>query len=141
MSKQRHTPGPWRFEVNEKAKTVNLCGGRVRHDLTVIDFVRWGMSQCQPRFRDDVDDLNIMKKATEFTVPIEGREHHATWCKAINHPDALLIESAPDLLDSVETLFELLCESINHGMPINERVANARNSAAGLLKRNGRVTP
>lgn len=139
MKQQKHTPGPWRFEVNEKAKTVDLCGGRVRHDLTVIDFVRWGMGGAQPRFRDDVDDLNIMCQVTAFTTPAEGREHHAGWFKIIDHPDARLIESAPELLDSVETLLGLLCEYIRNGTLAIGKVANAHNTAAELLMRNGRV--
>lgn len=138
MSNQKHTPGPWRFEVNEKSKSLRLCGAR-HFDLTVMDFVRWGMGGAQPRFRADADNLHIMRKVTEFAAPLEGREHHESWFKIINHPDSRLVESAPELLDSVETLFELLCESICHGMPVDEKVANARNTAAELLKRNGRV--
>lgn len=135
MSLQNHTPGPWRFEVNEKSKCLSLRGGRPKFDLTVIDFKRWGMGGAQPRLRD-VE--NIMRPMSEFSVECKGREHHASWFKLVNHPDAILIESSPELLDSVESLFELLCESILHGMPVTESVAAARNTAAELLKRNGR---
>jgi hypothetical protein len=133
---QQHTPGPWRFEINEKSKTVNLCGGKPRYDLTVIDFKRWGMTNAQPRFRN-ADCL--MQPVSDFAVESPGREHHADWFKVVNHPDARLIESSPELLDSVESLFELLCESITHGMPVTEQVASARNAAAELLRRNGRT--
>ena len=135
--KPKHTPGPWRFEVNEKSKSLHLCGAR-HFDLTVMDFVRWGMGGAQPRFRDDVDNLNIMRKVTEFTAPLEGREHHSSWFKVIDHPDARLMESAPELLDAMSTLMVLLYETIDPRQPAKPEVAEAMKIAAELLKRNGR---
>jgi hypothetical protein len=130
----KRTPGRWRWEVNLKSRQIQLCGGKSPFDLTVVDFVRWGMGGAQPRFRDGKD---LMQKASDFAVVAPGREHHESWFRLVDHPDARLMESAPELLDSVNVLFELLAESIAHGMPVTERVADARNKAAELLKRNG----
>jgi hypothetical protein len=61
--------------LNRKSKQVQLCGGVPRFDLTVMDFVRWG---------------------------IPGRDHHADWFQTIDHPDAHLIAAAPTMLEALE---------------------------------------
>lgn len=99
--KTQHTPGPWRWELNEKSKQLQLCGGRSPFDLTVLDFVRWGMGEATARFRADVDGINLMHHARDFAVVVPGREHHADWFKGLKHPDASLIEASPDLLASL----------------------------------------
>ncbi len=97
--KFRGTPGPWRFELNETSKDVKLCGGVPRYDLNVMDFVRYGMGGAAPRFNDKLNSgFNIMERAEKFGVASEGRSHHSSWFKEIRHPDAQLIEAAPDLL-------------------------------------------
>jgi hypothetical protein len=98
MSETKHTPGPWRWEVNNKGRRISLCGGKNPFDLIVVDFVRWGMNSAAPRFRTGGDDLNVMKHAADFCVPVAGREHHASWFQDLSHPDAKLIAAAPDLL-------------------------------------------
>lgn len=95
MEKQKTTSGPWRFEINEKSKTIKLCGGRPRYDLTVMDFTRWGMFGAIPRLRADAGNLSIMARISEYAKPEPFRTHHAEWHKIIDHPDALLIEEAP----------------------------------------------
>lgn len=50
MSTPKHTPGPWRWEVNLSGTSIRLMGGRPQFDKTVMDFVRWGMSRATPRF-------------------------------------------------------------------------------------------
>ncbi len=103
-----HTPGPWRWEVNHKSKQMDLCGGaRPKFDLTVMDCVRWGMGGAAFRF---IDARNIMHRADGLTVPVAGREHHASWFQTINHPDAILIAAAPDLLAEVDWYADQLCE-------------------------------
>ena len=97
----KHTKGPWRWELSERQKRLQLCGGEPVYDLTVMDFVRWGMGGAIPRFRDDVNKMNIMRPAREHAQPVAGREHHANWFQFINHPDALLIAAAPDLLEAL----------------------------------------
>jgi hypothetical protein len=99
-----HTRGPWRWELSEKNKEIRLCGA-AGYDLTVLDFVRWGMSAAAPRLRTaDGMALNIMRRADEFAAVVPGREHHAEWFKAVDHPDARLIAAAPDLLAALEAL-------------------------------------
>lgn len=92
-----HTRGPWRWEINEKHKSVQLCGGKPQYDLTVMDFVRYGMSGAAPRFIQD----GLLYRCEKWAVPVEGREHHKTWFQAIDHPDAALIAAAPDLLEAL----------------------------------------
>ena len=99
------TPGPWRWELNCKSKQVQLMGGIPAFDLLVMDFVRWGTQRAKPRFRDDARCL--MKPCEEFGVIYPGREHHADWFQLLNHPDARLIETAPDLLNACEKALEV----------------------------------
>lgn len=99
-----HTPGPWRWVLSETYKRVTLEGGVPRFDLTVVDFVRYGMSHAAPRFREDVDRMNIMHRAEVWGAKVAGREHHADWFKTINHPDARLIAAAPDLLEAAKAV-------------------------------------
>lgn len=106
------TAGPWTWQVSLDGKRIQLCGGVKRFDLTVMDFVRWGMSSARPRLRGPSGpDLNLMTNAEEFAVPVAGREHHKSWCQVLNHPDAELIEAAPavirwalDLLNQARTV-------------------------------------
>lgn len=94
-----HTRGPWRWEFNAKHKNVHLVGGRVRYDITVMDFARWGMSDAVPRFREmEHDGLNLMHRLCDrpdWIAAFPDREHHLDWCARITHADARLIEEAP----------------------------------------------
>ena len=65
-----------------------------------MDFVRFGMSGASPRFRSGP----VLVRAEQFAEEVKGREHHAEWFKAINHPDAQLIAAAPDLLGVLKAL-------------------------------------
>lgn len=128
----KHTPGPWRWELNEKSKRVQLCGA-AGFDLTVMDFVRWGMGGASPRLRDlNRPDLNLMKRIDIWGSPVEGRLHHESWFKAINHPDANLIAVAPDLLAAC-WLISALCEKDGEpvdGFRFREAVQMARAAIA-----------
>lgn len=107
-----HTPGPWRWEFNAEHKSVDLVGGKPMFDLTVMDFARWGMGGAVPRFRDTAEDgFNLMDRLCdkpEWIAPEPGREHHKRWHQLVIHPDARLMQAAPDLLDALK-----LCANIN----------------------------
>lgn len=92
-----HTSGPWKWFVNTKSNTVYLATPN-RGRLSVMDFVRWGMQNAQPRFRED-DLLCYMRSAKELVEP----DHNGA-ASEIDHPDAKLIAAAPDLL---EVLWEI----------------------------------
>jgi hypothetical protein len=107
-----HTPGPWRWEVNRKHKTVQLCGGPPkrgfgRYDLTVLSFRRYGMNGAAPVFWNWDMERYVGKpeRADELAIHVNGREHHADWFADVDHPDARLIAAAPELL-------EALCKAI-----------------------------
>jgi hypothetical protein len=89
------TPGPWRWELNEKGKTISLEGGKPKFDMSVIRFRRYGMTGAMPEFQVD----GLMRPATDFAKVVPGREHHASWFKGIDHPDANYIAAAsPDVI-------------------------------------------
>lgn len=118
------TPGPWRWEVNQSLKQIQLLGGIPKFDLIVMDFVRYGMSGAAPRFNNSVQptNLNLMVRAEEFAYPVEGREHHSSWFKNIEHPDAKLIASAPDLLKLAIALRNGRIPSLNEVDEVLNRV-------------------
>jgi len=91
------TPGPWRWEVSLHSKKVELCGSG--GELTVMDFVRWGMNGAAARFWSWTGKPRIgtPKRTDEIAVPVAGREHHSRWFRAIDDPNAELIALAPDL--------------------------------------------
>lgn len=101
------TPAPWRWELNETSKNITLCGGVPKYDLIVMDFVRYGMNGACPRFNTTHESgFNILERADTMGVAVEGREHHQSWFKNINHPDALLISKAPEMLDMLKDILD-----------------------------------
>lgn len=103
MSEPRFTPGPWRWEICPKHKSITLSGGVPRYDLSVMQFERWGMQGAQPLFREtDKRGLNITHPVMHWSAACPGREHHEDWFRLLKHPDAQLIEVAPDLYDALQ---------------------------------------
>jgi len=92
----KHTPGPWTW--------WNVGGGPVlatpdRGRLIVMDFARKGMNGAQPRFSiwDGLDRERlggVMKSAEVLDL---GK-----------HPDARLIAAAPELLESLKDLLQMI---------------------------------
>lgn len=114
VSAAKHTPGPWRWEFNEKHKGLHLVGGKPQFDLTIIDFERWGMHKATMRLRDTAHDgFNLMYRVHEradWIAPQPGREHHKSWHQLLAHPDARLIEAAPDLLEALTALIPMFAQ-------------------------------
>ena len=102
-----HTPGPWRWELNESSKSVSLVGGKPMFDKTVMDFRRYGTGGAAPSFNDAVatGEYNIMERCEVYGKLVSGREHHADWFKDISHPDAQLIADAPMILQALRDLY------------------------------------
>lgn len=94
MSEPKFTKGPWVWEVNNKSKIVELCGCGIE----VLRFKRWGMQGAAPTFtkKDGLFKLQG-EKVSDLSVDIKGREQHSEWCQTIDHPDAHLISSAPEM--------------------------------------------
>ena len=126
----KHTPGPWRWEFNEKHRQLTLVGGRPEFDLTIMEFCRWGMWGAGVSMRDtspDADGFNLMHKVHErpdWVAAFPGREHHKDWCAAINQPDMRLMQAAPDLLEALE-LADAAISGANMNMNVVERKVKA----------------
>lgn len=133
MNEAKHTAEPWRWEFNEKHKTVSITGGRPTFDLTVMDFERWGMGGAVPRFRDtEHDGMNVMHRLCDrkdWFAPYAGREHHASWHANVIHPDARRIVACVNACAGVPT--ELLEE---YPAPFSEMRAQ-RDQLLGLLRK------
>lgn len=103
----QHTPGPWRWEVRPKDKVVELVGGgKHRYDLTVLKPTRWGMNGATVLLQETDESApsityKLMSERPEWCQPLPGRKHHAHWIQTVNHPDLLLIQAAPDMLQAL----------------------------------------
>lgn len=108
MGQVKHTPGPWRWEFNEKHKSIHLVGGVPQFDLTIMEPTRWGMNRASLMLRDTAHDgMNLMHKLQDrkdWIAPFAGRAHHADWCSDVVHPDMRLIAAAPELLDVAQSI-------------------------------------
>ena len=100
----KHTPGPWRWELNEEYKSIQLVGGKPMYDLTILQPIRCGMGSATFYIRDTAHDgLNLMHKLHErrdWITHFDGRKHHVSWCADVNYPDMRLIAAAPELLEA-----------------------------------------
>jgi hypothetical protein len=114
MTDVKHTPGPWRWELNEEHKVLHLVGGRPQYDLTIIQPTRWGTGSATLLIRDTAHDgMNLLHKLHErrdWVVPFVGREHHASWCADVSHPDMRLIAAAPNLLEAAQAAWNCIAE-------------------------------
>jgi hypothetical protein len=125
------TEGPWRWELNLKSKRLELCGGVPRFDLTVMDFVRWGMGGAAPRVRRmSAPRLNIMERIELFAKVVLGREHHANWFQSVDHPDMRLMEKSRDLYNVCHKLVDRYYESGMNPGRLHEIVVEAQAAIA-----------
>lgn len=93
ITEAKHTPGPWKWYGYKNQIHLATCipgGGR----LTVMDFVRMGMQEAQPRFavRSDTDRGGLMHKAQDLAIKKDYGDQE--WID-MPHPDARLIAAAP----------------------------------------------
>lgn len=86
VSKQ-HTPGPWDWYQSNQG--VPYIGTPHSGHLLVMDFVRKGMNSAQPRFATWKGDNR--ERMGGIMVP-------AGKLVLADHPDAILIAAAPELL-------------------------------------------
>lgn len=101
-----HTPGPWKWVIDTKSKRLALRGA-VRC-TPVMEFARWGTSSATAMLRDTERHgcglLYRVHERPDWIAPEPGREHHKDWHQLLTHPDACLIESAPELLATLKRL-------------------------------------
>ena len=138
----KFTPGPWRWEMNRKSKSLHLSGGVPQYDLTVMSFDRWGMGDATISLRDTAHDgMNIMHKLHErpdWIASFPNRDHHADWCANVIHPDAQLIAAAPDLLKQQIKAYYVLADIVNqwpdrHTKDGQQLLCDMRDSIANAL--------
>lgn len=94
------TPGPWKWGGDTSAKNIHLIS-YTKHIPIVMDFVRYGFGNAQPRF----NTKNLMYKADEL---VKYEVDYRRTIMDINHPDAQAIahswEDIQFLLSEIERL-------------------------------------
>lgn len=104
------TAGPWMWYGCYENQNITLC---TKDDgmLYVMDFVRWGMQNAQPRFQASgmtpTKDLPIFQVAPDATSIDDPRVYRGTMI-GIRHPDAEFIaHSRQDIDDLLAYIDEL----------------------------------
>ena len=123
------TPGPWRWEVSLSSKRVELCGGPPNsgfgaYDHSVMSFARWGLNGAAPVFWSWEGHFGTPKRADEVAVPVEGREHHASWFRQPDDPNAAYIAAANP--QAILSLIESLRHSVEREAGLREALAKER---------------
>lgn len=102
------TPGPWGWFGNARGNNIYLS--TVNHGRRfVMQFNRWGMADAQPVFQVNgvMKDAKHLLKFEVGNPAVTGIEAAKTDdsvyrldISGIDHPDAILIQHAPDLLEA-----------------------------------------
>ncbi len=119
----KHTPGPWEWIT--RPGSIMLIAP-YRGQLTVMDFVRMGMSSAQPRFSDRGGEK------------IGGLMHKTADTNLNAHPDARLIAAAPDLLEALRP-FALMAEGLKAGWKFRHGQGEVREITSEDLQRAAEV--
>lgn len=123
---EKATPGPWSWSLNTEAKRVVLeASGGMR--AIVMAFRRWGMGGASPVFRRN-DPLMILDRADAFAKDITGREHHASWFRDIDHPDAQFIAHARTDIPALLAQLATVTRERDEVRAENERLKAERNA-------------
>ena len=101
MSKSKHTPGPWHWNVNPSSKLVRIIAANGDYVLMAR---RWGNSGT---IWFQKPSSGIIENASRFLKDFPNRHHHRTWAQTIDHPDAHLIAAAPELFAFAERFLEI----------------------------------
>lgn len=100
------TPAPWGWFGNLKAFSLYLATPK-RGRKVVMNFVRWGMANAQPSFRND--ERCVMREATTYAEVDHNKD-----ILGLNHADARFIaesrEWVPILLSDIDDLRAELAE-------------------------------
>lgn len=102
-----HTPGPWAWFGNVDTKTLYLA--TVHHGRRfVMQFGRYGMQGAKPVFQKDqrmvgADEMVVFEVCREAESRDDERVYRGDIVD-IDHPDALLIKSAPDLMEAASAI-------------------------------------
>ena len=99
---QKMTPGPWEWDHfgDGAPRLVTPHSGR----FIVMDFVRLGMQNAQPRF-------------AERNGYHGGIMHEAVKLNLSQHPDACAIEAAPILIAALEKMVDAWVDNHGHHEP------------------------
>lgn len=96
--KATHTPPPWKWFANTKTKQVYLATPD-RGRQFVMSFYRRGMQGATAAFQVDGRMVDALELGTE-------PDHNGDM--TVTHPDARLIEAAPELLQELKWAADLI---------------------------------
>lgn len=130
----KHTPGPWKWWYPRGANSPVLVSPP--HGLCVVmDTVRKGMTGATLRFAKRSDGMGgVLLNADQYIETDD--ERRPDFC-TVNHPDALLIAAAPDLLVACKAMIAIVGD---HQHLLGEsQVDDLAQARAAIAKAQGRA--